>query len=100
MSLDLAAIGGARMTRRLAVGVLAASAMAPMVGTARAQTKPALAVVTPADGAKISANDIAVQVKVSGLKLDCAAFGRPDQSGVGEALAFVDGATIAQLTGF
>ncbi|HEU0113586.1 MAG TPA: hypothetical protein VFQ80_02880, partial [Thermomicrobiales bacterium] len=100
MSRHLAAIGDARMTRRLAVGVLAASAMVPMVGTARAQTKPTLAVVTPADGAKITANDIAVQMKVSGLKLDCAAFGRPDQAGMGEVLAFVDGATIAQLTNF
>jgi plastocyanin len=100
MNIDLATIGDARMNRRLVMGALAASAMIPVVGTARAQTKPTLAVVTPADGAKITANDIAVQVNVRDLKLDCAAFGRPDQPGVGEVLAFVDGATIAQLTNF
>jgi plastocyanin len=100
MSSDRAAIGEARMTRRLAVGLLAAAALVPLVGTARAQTKPTLAVVTLADGARITTNDIAVQLEVRDLQLDGAAFGRPDQSGVGEVLAFVDGATIAQLTGF
>ncbi|MCC7022768.1 MAG: hypothetical protein IT338_08070 [Thermomicrobiales bacterium] len=100
MNVNPVALKDIRMTRRLVVGLLATAAMAPLVGTARAQAKPALEVVTPADGAKITTNDIDVQLKVSDLKLDCAAFGRPDQDGAGEVLAFVDGATIAQLTGF
>lgn len=100
MSTNFAAIGDTRMTRRVAVGLLMASAMIPLTGVASAQAAPALDVVTPVDGAKITENDIAVQVKVSGLKLDCAAFGRPDEAGVGEVLAFVDGATIAQLANF
>jgi plastocyanin len=100
MNINPAAIGDIRMTRRLVVGLLVTSAMVPLVGTARAQAKPALEVVAPADGAKVTTNDIAVQLKVSDLKLDCAAFGRPDQSGAGEVLTFVDGATIAQLTNF
>jgi plastocyanin len=72
----------------------------PLVVGAHAQAAPTLEVVSPADGATITANDIQVQLKVSDLNLDCAAFGRPDQPGVGEILAFVDGATIAQLTNF
>jgi plastocyanin len=100
MKTNFAVIGDIRMTRRDAVGLLVASAMIPLVGVESAQATPALDVVTPTDGAKITTNDIDVQLKVSDLKLDPAAFGRPDQAGVGEVLAFVDGATIAQLTNF
>ncbi|MCC6313808.1 MAG: hypothetical protein IT337_07320 [Thermomicrobiales bacterium] len=100
MSVNPAAIGDVRMTRRFVVGLLVTSAMVPLVGTARAQAAPTLDVVTPADGSKVAANDIDVQVKVTGLKFDCSAFGTPDKDGVGEVLAFLDGATISQLTGF
>jgi hypothetical protein len=61
---------------------------------------PTLDIVSPADGATVATNDIPVQLKVSDFTLVCAAFGRPDQPGVGEILAFVDGATVAQLTNF
>ena len=67
---------------------------------ALAQDAPSLKVVSPADGATVATNDIQVQLEVGNFKLDGEAFGRPDQDGVGEILAFVDGATIAQLTNF
>src|SRR4051812_24173861 len=51
----------------------------PLVVGAHAQAAPTLEVVSPADGATITANDIQVQLKVSDLNLDCAAFGRPDR---------------------
>jgi len=100
MSIDLAAIGDTRMTRRLAVGVLAASAMVPLVGTASAQPKPTLTIVSPSNGTTIRANDITVQLKVSNFSVDCAQTGRPDQPGVGQILALVDGTTAAQLSNF
>jgi plastocyanin len=87
------------ITWGLVIGLLLSMAAMPVAG-AYAQTAPALSVVSPADGATVNANDIQVQLEVSDLDLDCAAFGRPDQPGVGEILAFVDGATIAQLANF
>jgi plastocyanin len=87
-------------TRGMVVALLLILAGLPLGGTVRAQAAPALDVVSPTDGATINANDIQVQAKVSGLDLDCTAFGRPDQAGVGEILAFVDGATVAQLANF
>jgi hypothetical protein len=81
------------------IGLLMMLTAMPVAG-ARAQAVPTLDVVSPADGSTINANDIQVQLDVSDLNLDCAAFGRPDQPGVGEILAFVDGATVAQLANF
>jgi plastocyanin len=93
-----------RINRRNILKVSGAAAAAALVGSGRfraaAQGDPALAVVSPADGATVATNEIPVQLAVSNFTLDGAAFGRPDQAGVGEILAFVDGATIAQLTNF
>lgn len=106
MELSDARRNDSRLNRRtLAKRLAAAGFAAPVIASifadgAWAQDAPALDVVSPADGATVNANDIQVQLEVSGLNLDCAAFGRPDQPGVGEILAFVDGATIAQLTNF
>ncbi|HEX5497885.1 MAG TPA: hypothetical protein VFX03_01615, partial [Thermomicrobiales bacterium] len=86
--------------RSIVVLLLLVLAGLPIVGGALAQGSPTLAVVSPANGATIHTNDIPVQLKVSGLQLDCAALGRPDAAGVGQILAFIDGATIAQLANF
>jgi plastocyanin len=93
-----------RINRRHILKVSSAAAAAALVGSGRfraaAQGDPALAVVSPADGATVATNEIPVQLSVSNFTLDGAAFGRPDQAGAGEILAFVDGTTIAQLTNF
>jgi uncharacterized cupredoxin-like copper-binding protein len=65
-----------------------------------AQGAPAVTIVSPTDGAAITTNDIVVQVKVDNFNVDCAQLGRPDQAGVGQILALVDGTTVAQLTNF
>jgi hypothetical protein len=87
-------------TRGMVVALLLILAGLPLGGMVSAQAAPALDVVSPTDGSTINANDIQVQVKVSDLDLDCTAFGRPDEAGVGQILAFVDGATVAQLANF
>jgi plastocyanin len=79
--------------------MLLALAMLPMTG-AHAQDAPALALISPSDGATITANDIFVEVKISNFTVDCAQLGRPDQAGVGQILALIDGTTVAQLTNF
>jgi hypothetical protein len=87
------------ITWGMVFGLLLSLAAMPLAG-AYAQTAPSLSVVSPAEGSTVNTNDIQVQLEVSDLNLDCTAFGRPDQPGVGEILAFVDGATVAQLANF
>jgi nitrite reductase (NO-forming) len=70
------------------------------IPNASAQDAPSLSIVSPTDGSAITTNDIIVQVEVSNFTVDCSQLGRPDQDGVGQILAFVDGATVAQLTNF
>ena len=70
------------------------------VSNASAQDAPSLSIVSPSDGSAITTNDIIVQVEISNFTVDCSQLGRPDQDGVGQILAFVDGSTIAQLTSF
>jgi uncharacterized cupredoxin-like copper-binding protein len=89
---------GTLVARCLAIALLAL-AVAPLGGV-RAQNAPSLSIVSPTDGAAITSTDIAVQVKISNFTVDCAQLGRPDQAGVGQILALVDGTTIAQLTNF
>jgi hypothetical protein len=96
----------ARTNRRNILKVSGAAAAAAFVQLgpdsfrAAAQGEPGLEVVSPPDGATIDTNDILVELAVSNFALDGAAFGRPDEPGTGEILAFVDGTTIAQLTNF
>ncbi|HET7055774.1 MAG TPA: plastocyanin/azurin family copper-binding protein [Thermomicrobiales bacterium] len=92
--------GPFRVVRWLVAALMIVLAALPLSGDALAQGSPSLDVVSPQDGATITANDIPVQVKVSDLKLDCAALGRPDENGVGQVLALIDGTTIAQLANF
>jgi plastocyanin len=72
----------------------------PLAGEATAQAAPAVQIVSPSDGATVASNDITVQVKVENFKVDCSQLGRPDEAGVGQILALVDGTTVAQLTNF
>jgi hypothetical protein len=101
MAIDLDSV---RLDRRRMFTLASAAAAVAVVGPGRlgaaAQGEPTLAVVSPADGATVTTNDIPVQLEVGNFALDGAAFGRPAQTGSGEVLAFVDGATIAQLTNF
>lgn len=101
MELDFDSV---RFDRRRVFTLASAAAAVAVIGPGRfhaaAQGEPGLEVVSPAEGATVNANDIQVQLSVSNFTLDGAAFGRPDQAGVGEVLAFVDGTTIAQLTNF
>ena len=62
------------VTWGLVIGLLLSMAAMPVAG-AYAQAAPTLEVVSPADGATVNANDIQVQLEVSDLNLDCAAFG-------------------------
>ena len=89
---------GTLLARCLAIALLAL-AVAPLGGVG-AQNAPSLSIVSPTAGAAITSTDIAVQVKISNFTVDCAQLGRPDQAGVGQILALVDGTTIAQLTNF
>lgn len=88
-----------RVLVSLLFGLLSFSAL-PISGGATAQDAPAptLALVSPVAGATIDTTDILVQVNVSNFTIDCAQSGYTDQDGTGQILAFVDGATVAQLT--
>jgi plastocyanin len=89
----------ASITWGLVIGLLLSLAAMP-VASAYAQIAPMLSVVSPSDGAAITTNDIAVEVKTSDFTVDCTQLGRPDQPGVGHILALIDGTTVAQLTNF
>jgi hypothetical protein len=71
----------------------------PAAGAFAAGT-PALTVVSPASGSKVTSTDITVQVNVSNFQLDCLGYGRPDQPGTGHIHALIDGTSLANLTGF
>jgi plastocyanin len=81
------------------LSLLMSLAAMPVV-SAHAQDAPALSIVSPSDGAAITANDIEVEVTLSDFTVDCTQLGRPDQPGFGHILALIDGTTIAQLTNF
>jgi plastocyanin len=90
--------------RELTLGTIAAAlggpALLSLVGNrAAAQgTAPAIEIVSPAQGATIDTNSILVSLNVSNFTLSAAGSGAPDQDGVGQALVFLDGDTVAQLT--
>lgn len=88
------------VVRAAAAALLVAVAAFAVSAATRAQAAPALAIISPSDGATVTTNDIIVQVKVSNFNVNCAQMGRPDQDGVGQILALVDGTTTAQLTNF
>lgn len=76
---------------------LAGLAILPL-GGAGAQATPSFALISPTDGATIDTTGILVQIKPDNFSLDCASSGHSDVAGQGQALVFIDGATIAQLT--
>jgi hypothetical protein len=90
--------------RQLTLGTVAAALGGPALFSLVAEraaaqgTTPALEIVSPSAGATIDTNDILVQLNVSNFTLDCASSGAADQDGVGQALVFLDGDTVAQLT--
>ncbi len=90
--------GIAAWIARLAVIGMLALVGVPLAGSVSAQSTPAIKIVSPSDGATITSNDIVVQVEVSNFTVSCAESGAADKDGTGQILAFVDGATIAQLT--
>ncbi len=77
---------------------LAGLAFLPLAGNTSAQGTPSFDLISPGDGATIDTNDILVQINPSNFTLDCASSGHDDVAGQGQALVFVDGDTIAQLT--
>ncbi|HWV25404.1 MAG TPA: plastocyanin/azurin family copper-binding protein [Thermomicrobiales bacterium] len=81
-----------------ALFALVGFAFVPLSGTATAQVAPALAIVSPTNGATIDTDAVLVQVDVSDFTISCAQSGAADEDGTGQILAFLDGATIAQLT--
>jgi len=88
------------LVRGVVVALLLALAAVGLSDGIDAQGAPAVSIVSPGNGATVTSNEIVVQVKVSNFKVDCAQMGRPDQPGVGQILALVDGTTTAQLTNF
>jgi hypothetical protein len=89
------------MGRAVVAVVLIAAAILPNFGQgARAQDAPAIEVVSPKVGEKVTTDDIDVQVTVSNFTVDCQQAGRPDQDGVGHIHAMVDGMTMASLSNF
>lgn len=77
---------------------LAGLAILPLGGAAGAQGTPSFDLISPSDGATIDTTDILVQINPINFTLNCAASGHADVAGQGQALVFVDGDTIAQLT--
>lgn len=94
---------GKNLGRWLARGAVSALMLAlmllPALG-ASAQDAPTLEIVSPQSGNTIEASNITIEVKIENFTVDCSLLGAPDQEGVGHILAFVDGATVAQLTNF
>lgn len=87
-----------RWFARLAVVGMLALAALPLASPASAQNAPTLKIVSPTDGATVTTNDIVVQVEVTNFTVSCAQSGAADVAGTGQILAFLDGATVAQLT--
>lgn len=81
-----------------ALFTLAGFAAIPLSGTVSAQEAPTLEIVSPTDGATIVTTAVLVDVNVGNFDVSCSQSGRPDQDGTGQILAFLDGATLAQLT--
>ncbi len=89
-----------RVGRIVAAAALVLSLAALALPTlTSAQGPPSLKIVSPAAGASVTTDDIAVQVEVTDFTLDCQAIGAPPVAGHGLIHALLDGTTIAALTG-
>ncbi len=84
----------------LAIAVLLLAAQSFIFDATAQASDPSIQIVSPAAGAPVTTDDIALQVDVSDFALDCAAVGRPDEAGVGHIHVMVDGMTMAQLINF
>jgi hypothetical protein len=71
-----------------------------LVPRAFAADQPAISIVSPKAGDKITTTDISVQVAVSNFTVDCLQAGMPDKAGVGHIHVMVDGMSMASLTNF
>jgi LPXTG-motif cell wall-anchored protein len=80
--------------------VVLALALALSVTAALAQGKPAIKVMSPAAGAKITSTDIPVTVEVANFKLAPLAVGLPDKAGEGHIHVMIDGMTMGVLFNF
>lgn len=86
-----------RILRSIIAMTLAALVLVP---GAHAQGEPALTIVSPAAGQKVTRTDIPVKVAVSNFTLDCSTVGRPDEVGRGHIHVMLDGMSMAVLTNF
>lgn len=82
------------------LALFAALLVVPARHYARAQSAPGIEILSPAPGATVTTDDIAVQVRVSNFTIDCTQAGRPDADGVGHIHVMLDGMTMATLTNF
>lgn len=90
-----------RVMRGIAVtSIFASTLLAAFSQHADAQDAASVEIVSPAAGATVTTDGIAVQVKVSNFRLDCTQAGRPDAEGVGHIHVMLDGMTMATLTNF
>lgn len=68
--------------------------------TSQAEAKPALRVISPAEGARITTTDIPVQVEVNNFELSAADVGLPDVNGEGHIHVMIDGMNMGVLFNF
>jgi hypothetical protein len=80
--------------------VLVVLALALSVTAALAQGKPAIKVMSPAGGAKITSTDIPITVEVANFKLAPQAVGLPDKAGEGHIHVMIDGMNMGVLFNF
>src|SRR5215472_11401791 len=89
------------LKRTIRLGLIAlALALALSVTAALAQGKPAIKVMSPAAGAKITSTDIPVTVEVANFKIAPLAVGLPDKAGEGHIHVMIDGMTMGVLFNF
>lgn len=88
-----------KRTIRFVLVVLALT-LALSLTAALAQGKPAIKVMSPAAGAKITSSDIPVTVEVANFKLAPLAVGLPDKAGEGHIHVMIDGMNMGVLFNF
>jgi len=84
----------------LAISFLLLAAQSFIFDATAQGSGPSVRIVSPAAGAPVTTDDIALEVEVSDFALNCAAVGRPDKEGFGHIHVMVDGMTMAQLINF
>ena len=82
------------------IGALALSTGVVLVPHAFAQTKPSIAVISPANGETVTTTDIPVRVLVSNFTLSAADVGLPDKDGEGHIHVMLNGMNMGVLFNF